>query len=131
MQLCRGGRTGAEGGEEWFKALTPLNATEFIECFAYGDPVKPAGWELLIPLPFQENSDCEFLRAGLVVDDAANDAGNAPKVGFKEILEILSRASGGAHCVHNSRTIGMEDLWQVIWGRLPRRSPGRLRRGLP
>lgn len=71
-----------------------------------------------ISAPLQKNVDGNLLRAGLVVNHAANDAGNALIVSGKQIVETRKAAvmrffrKGQAHCVHNPRTSDTQVLWR-------------------
>ena len=75
---------------------------------------------LRISPPLQKDLHGQFLRAGLVMNNPANDAGNALIVSTKNRIEsfaatYLHLASfGHASCVHIPRTNETRGLWQGL-----------------
>ncbi len=73
---------------------------------------------LRIPPPLQKDFHRQFLRAGLVMNDPANDAGNAVIVGTKNRIQSFGVGDfhfarfGHTSSVHIPRTYEAQILWQ-------------------
>src|ERR1700730_6210287 len=75
---------------------------------------------LRIPPPLQKDFHRQFLRAGLVMNDPANDAGNALIVSTKNRIQSFGVGDfhlarfGHASCVHIPRTYETRILWRQL-----------------
>jgi hypothetical protein len=106
----------ANEAEELFVAGAAGLAAEFVESEADGDAVEPAFgvFDLCLRMApkFEENFDGELFGAGVVADDASNDAGDARILGAEEGVEVELSLGGGDigdgfdWCVHKGN-----DAW--------------------
>jgi hypothetical protein len=78
--LGSGGRF-AKHGEEALETVLARAPPPFIERLADGGPIEPGfglrTWYSRSSPPLQDDVNCQFLRAGLVMDDPAYNAGDS------------------------------------------------------
>jgi|ERR1700683_4819930 len=124
VQVLRRRRRLADETEKALESLPACLASQFVQRLTYGGPIKPPlrvrsmCWR--IPPPLQKNFHRQFFRAGLVMSDPANDAGNALIMGTKNSIQSFGPSDfhldwfGYASCVHIPRTNEAQSLWQRL-----------------
>src|SRR5262252_5953315 len=80
VQLLRCRRRCAEKGEDTLESAAPVDAPQLIQRFPYGGAIQPPLRVLPVSSgsspPLEEYFDRQLLRAGLVMNDPADDAGH-------------------------------------------------------
>ncbi len=114
----------AERAEHAVQPAAAIPAPQFVEPQANRGTVQPSFGPVAmrtgIRPPLQEDVDRQFLRAGLVVNDTADHAGDALVVRAEDPMQFgrvgrVHLARGGhALCVHTPRTLEAVSLWQAL-----------------
>lgn len=116
VYLLRRGRRPAEEAEETLKSLSPPLASPFVYRLANCGSIEPAfrvgDLSGRAAPPLQKDLDRQFFRPCLIMDDSADNTGDARVMHPKECVQrfcIVSRYVswyGHARCVHTPRTRG-------------------------
>lgn len=115
--MFRSRRRFAKHAEEALEAVLARTPPPLTERLADGSPIEPAFRTGIrncgFSPPLQDDFNCEFLRAGLVMDDPADNAGDARIVRVEDVRDWLD--SYDALCVHIYITRRARALWQRTW----------------